>query len=56
MPMPPFQGSITALITPFRNGKVDVQAFHKLVEWQIDQGTHGLVPCGHHGRIADAHP
>jgi len=46
VPMPPFQGSITALITPFSNGKVDVRAFRKLVEWQIDQGTHGLVPCG----------
>jgi 4-hydroxy-tetrahydrodipicolinate synthase len=44
--MPPFQGSITALITPFKNGKVDTKAFRKLVEWQIDQGTHGLVPCG----------
>jgi 4-hydroxy-tetrahydrodipicolinate synthase len=44
--MPPFQGSITALITPFANGKVDAKAFQKLVEWQIDQGTHGLVPCG----------
>lgn len=46
MPMPPFKGSITALITPFKNGKVDDRAFQKLVEWQIDQGTHGLVPCG----------
>jgi 4-hydroxy-tetrahydrodipicolinate synthase len=46
VPMPPFQGSITALITPFANGKVDAKAFQKLVEWQIDQGTHGLVPCG----------
>ena len=46
MPMPPFHGSITALITPFKNGKVDTKAFRKLVEWQIDQGTHGLVPCG----------
>ncbi len=46
MPMPPFQGSITALITPFKDGKVDATAFQKLVEWQIDQGTHGLVPCG----------
>jgi 4-hydroxy-tetrahydrodipicolinate synthase len=44
--MPPFRGSITALITPFRDGKVDAPAFRKLVEWQIDQGTHGLVPCG----------
>ncbi len=46
MPMPPFQGSITALITPFKDGKRDERAFQKLVEWQIDQGTHGLVPCG----------
>ena len=46
MPMPPFQGSITALITPFKDGKVDTRAFQKLVEWQMDQGTNGLVPCG----------
>ncbi|MFO7478127.1 MAG: 4-hydroxy-tetrahydrodipicolinate synthase [Methyloceanibacter sp.] len=44
--MPPFQGSITALITPFKGGEVDTDAFRRLVEWQIDQGTHGLVPCG----------
>ena len=46
MPMPPFQGSITALITPFKNGEVDARAYQRLVEWQIDQGTHGLVPVG----------
>ena len=46
MPMPIFHGSITALITPFKNGAVDEPAFEKLVEWQIGQGTHGLVPCG----------
>ena len=46
MPMPPFRGSITALITPFKDGKVDDRALQKLVAWQIDQGTHGLVPCG----------
>ena len=40
------KGSITALITPFRNGEVDETAFCKLVEWQIGQGTHGLVPVG----------
>jgi 4-hydroxy-tetrahydrodipicolinate synthase len=44
--MPPFKGSITALITPFKDGNVDVSAYKKLIEWQIDQGTHGLVPCG----------
>jgi 4-hydroxy-tetrahydrodipicolinate synthase len=41
-----FKGSFTALITPFKNGKVDDQAFTRLVEWQIEEGTHGLVPVG----------
>ncbi len=41
-----FKGSITALITPFRNGEIDWAAFDKLVEWQIESGTDGLVPCG----------
>ena len=41
-----FKGSITALITPFRDGRVDEAAFQALVEWQIAQGTHALVPCG----------
>ncbi|MSP42965.1 MAG: 4-hydroxy-tetrahydrodipicolinate synthase [Alphaproteobacteria bacterium] len=43
---PRFFGSIPALITPFHNGKVDEKAFQALVEWQIAQGSHGLVPCG----------
>lgn len=41
-----FKGSFVALITPFSDGKVDEDAFAKLVEWQISEGTHGLVPCG----------
>ena len=41
-----FQGLYTALITPFRQGKVDYAAFEKLIQWQIEQGVHGLVPCG----------
>ncbi|MCY4496023.1 MAG: 4-hydroxy-tetrahydrodipicolinate synthase [Rhodospirillaceae bacterium] len=41
-----FQGSFVALITPFRDGEVDEQAFQSLVEWHIREGTHGLVPCG----------
>lgn len=41
-----FKGSFVALITPFRDGKVDEEAFAKLIEWQIAEGTHGLVPCG----------
>ncbi len=41
-----FRGSITALITPFRKGKVDEAAFQEFVDWQIGEGSHGLVPCG----------
>ena len=41
-----FKGSLVALITPFRNGKVDEKAFQDLVEWHVREGTHGLVPCG----------
>ena len=41
-----FSGAFTALITPFRNGAVDVEALESLVELQINQGIHGLVPCG----------
>ena len=41
-----FKGSITALITPLKNGKVDEKAFQDFVEWQINQGSQGLVPCG----------
>ncbi|MDQ3429003.1 MAG: 4-hydroxy-tetrahydrodipicolinate synthase [Actinomycetota bacterium] len=41
-----FSGAFTALVTPFRNGEVDVEALEGLVEFQIEQGIHGLVPCG----------
>jgi 4-hydroxy-tetrahydrodipicolinate synthase len=42
-----FRGSIAALITPFgADGKVDEGAFQGFVDWQIQEGTHGLVPCG----------
>ncbi len=40
------RGSITALITPFANGALDEKAFSRFVDWQIDEGTHGLVPVG----------
>src|SRR5271170_4678477 len=40
------KGSIPALITPMKNGKVDEAAFRRLVAWQIAEGSHGLVPCG----------
>ena len=41
-----FKGSLPALITPFKNGEVDTKAFQEFVEWQIAEGSHGLVPCG----------
>ena len=41
-----FKGSIPALITPFKDGEIDWPAFDAFVEWQIEKGSHGLVPCG----------
>jgi 4-hydroxy-tetrahydrodipicolinate synthase len=46
MERPMFKGSMTALVTPFRDGKVDEKAFAAFVDWQIAEGTHGLIPCG----------
>jgi 4-hydroxy-tetrahydrodipicolinate synthase len=45
-PTASFQGSFTALVTPFRNGSVDEAAFRDLVDWQMEEGTDGLVPVG----------
>ncbi|MCH2542321.1 MAG: 4-hydroxy-tetrahydrodipicolinate synthase [Alphaproteobacteria bacterium] len=41
-----FQGSIPALITPFKNGKIDYESFYKIIEWSLSEGSHGFVPCG----------
>jgi 4-hydroxy-tetrahydrodipicolinate synthase len=41
-----FRGSFTALVTPFDNGSLDEKAFRALVDWQIAEGTNGLVPVG----------
>ena len=41
-----FKGSITALVTPMANGSLDEEAFRAFVEWQIEEGSHGLVPVG----------
>ena len=41
-----FKGSIPALVTPFANGQVDVATLKKLVNWHVEQGSHGLVPVG----------
>ncbi len=47
-----FFGSIPALVTPFAAGRVDHAIFRDFVEWQIDEGTNGLVPCGTTGEAA----
>ena len=41
-----FQGSMTAIVTPFRDGRIDEEAFRALVSWQIAEGTRGLIPVG----------
>ncbi len=46
------KGSITALVTPFKNGQIDAKSFQDFVNWQIKNGTHGLVPCGTTGESA----
>lgn len=45
-------GSITAVVTPFKDGAVDERAFQDFVNWQIENGTNGLVPCGTTGESA----
>jgi len=41
-----FRGSFPALVTPFKNGELDLDTLNKLVEWHIGEGSHGLVPVG----------
>jgi 4-hydroxy-tetrahydrodipicolinate synthase len=59
-----FKGSIVAIVTPFKDGKVDEEAYRELIEFQIENGTHAIVPCGttgesatlnmeEHGRVID---
>lgn len=47
-----FTGAFTALVTPFKNGKVDEEAYRAHIEWQIEQGIDGVVPCGTTGESA----
>src|SRR5258708_33883160 len=47
-----FNGALTALVTPFRDGEVDARALRDLIEWQIQSGIDGLVPCGSTGESA----
>lgn len=50
--MQQYRGAFTAIVTPFRDGQVDEQGFVDLIEYQIEQGIHGLVPCGTTGESA----
>ena len=47
-----FEGSLVAIVTPFKNGKFDEKAFADLIEFQLANGTHGIVPCGTSGESA----
>ena len=47
-----YVGAYTALVTPFRNGKVDEERYREFIEWQIAEGIDGLVPCGTSGESA----
>ncbi|MCI4661610.1 MAG: 4-hydroxy-tetrahydrodipicolinate synthase [Neomegalonema sp.] len=51
-----FKGSIPALVTPMRDGRVDMDALRSFVEWQISEGTHGLVPVGTTGESPTLSP
>lgn len=46
------QGAYTALVTPFKNGEIDEEGYRAFIEWQIEQGINGLVPCGTTGESA----
>ncbi len=50
--MEKYQGALVALVTPFKDGKVDEQGLIDLIEFQIENGTHGIVPCGTTGETA----
>ncbi len=50
--MKPIQGAITAIVTPMLDGKIDEQSLVDLIEFQINEGIHGLVPCGTTGESA----
>lgn len=47
-----FSGAMTALVTPFKNNAIDEDAYRSFIEWQIESGIHGLVPCGTTGESA----
>ena len=47
-----FKGAFTALVTPFSNGQIDEEAYRQLIEWQVQSGINGVVPCGTTGESA----
>ena len=47
-----FEGSFVAIVTPFKNGKVDAKALKGLIEFHIENDTNGIVPCGTTGESA----
>ncbi|WP_462323544.1 4-hydroxy-tetrahydrodipicolinate synthase [Desulfoplanes sp.] len=47
-----FKGALTALVTPFKNGGIDEEAYRAFIEWQIESGIDGVVPCGTTGESA----
>lgn len=47
-----FKGSIVAIVTPFKDGRFDEKSYCDLIEWHINQGTHGIVPCGTTGEAS----
>jgi 4-hydroxy-tetrahydrodipicolinate synthase len=47
-----FQGANVAIVTPFKDGQLDEEAYRQLIEFQIENGTHGIVPCGTTGESA----
>ena len=51
-----FSGSIPALVTPFTAGEVDFAALRALVDWQVAEGSSGLVPCGTTGEVSTLNP
>ncbi|GAB6183248.1 4-hydroxy-tetrahydrodipicolinate synthase [Thermodesulfovibrio hydrogeniphilus] len=47
-----FKGSMVAIVTPFKDGKIDEKALEELIEWHIQEGTHAIVPCGTTGEAS----
>src|SRR5581483_1791952 len=47
-----FKGTLTAIVTPFRDGEVDERALRDHIEWQVQSGVDGIVPCGSTGESA----